>query len=276
VVEVNVLVDVGRALDRFLEAAQAAGRRRTLGAMERALEKRMARAFRAQGKVFLTQLAELKDHFSESGSGFEHGWSLAFSAAELETIAAFVGPLDDAARAALLAGANGLAAELKVPFRFDLENPQAAAYLEKYGARRVTKINAHTRDVLRRLLTQAIEERWTYNQTARAISARYKEFERGQPQAHIKSRAHLVAITEVGEAYEEGHLTAAREMTGAGIELEKSWLTAGDGRVSRGCKDNQAAGWIGLEDMFPSGHLRPLRFPGCRCASLYRRKRASD
>jgi hypothetical protein len=54
--------------------------------------------------------------------------------------------------------------------------------------------------------------------------------------------------------------------------MEKRWLTVGDDRVSDGCKDNQRAGWIALNDAFPSGDDRPLRFPGCRCVVQYRRK----
>jgi hypothetical protein len=94
----------------------------------------------------------------------------------------------------------------------------------------------------------------------------------GMPQQHIDSRAHLVAVTETGNAYAEGQLEVAQELAAAGIEMEKAWITVGDDRVTEGCRENEAAGWIGLDDPFPSGHQRPLRFPGCRCDLLTRRK----
>lgn len=67
-----------------------------------------------------------------------------------------------------------------------------------------------------------------------------------------------------------------KHLQNAGLEMEKSWLTVGDSRVSEGCAANAAAGWIGLEEEFPSDgtydRQRPPRFPGCRCDILYRRK----
>jgi hypothetical protein len=97
----------------------------------------------------------------------------------------------------------------------------------------------------------------------------------GKPQQHIDSRAHLIAVTELGNAFEDGSLGAARRMAAMGLEMEKKWLTVGDQRVSEGCRTNQAAGWIPIDRPFPSGHDRPLRFPGCRCTAQYQRKRSS-
>jgi len=62
----------------------------------------------------------------------------------------------------------------------------------------------------------------------------------------------------------------SQSLQSAGLPMEKSWLTSRDGRVSDGCMQNEDAGWIPLDDAFPSGDMRPLRFPGCRCALLTR------
>lgn len=107
---------------------------------------------------------------------------------------------------------------------------------------------------------------------AREISSRFEEFAVGKPQQHIDSRAHLVAVTETAEAYEEGNRIAAKQIQQQGITMEKFWLTVKDNRVSDGCDENMDAGWIGIDEAFPSGHQRPPRFPGCRCDTLYRRK----
>jgi len=117
-----------------------------------------------------------------------------------------------------------------------------------------------------------MEQGWSYNKTARILSDRYEQFAIGKPQLHIESRAHLIAITESGNAYEEGRLQTAKWMQAQGLDMEHFWLNVGDDRVSDGCLANTAAGWIPLDQPFPSGHMRPLRFPGCRCRSLNRRK----
>lgn len=108
---------------------------------------------------------------------------------------------------------------------------------------------------------------------AQAISDRFVEFAVGRPQEHVESRAHLVAVTEVGDAYEHGNEIVVNDLAAAGLRMEKKWDTIGDGRVSDGCRENEQAGWIPIDEEFPSGDMRPLRFPGCRCTALYRRAR---
>jgi uncharacterized protein with gpF-like domain len=155
---------------------------------------------------------------------------------------------------------------------FDLKNPRAVNYLRDYGAKLVTKINETTRETLQTLIAQGAEEGWSYKRTASEIISRFEEFAIGKPQEHIDSRAHLIAITETGNAYEEGNRITAKDLQDAGIEQEKFWSTVGDDRVSDGCRENEDANWIGIDEEFPSGHQRPMRFPGCRCIALYRRK----
>jgi uncharacterized protein with gpF-like domain len=136
----------------------------------------------------------------------------------------------------------------------------------------VTKINDTTRDYLQTIITQATDEGWSYQRTAEAITDRYKEFAIGKPQEHIDSRAHLIAVTETGNAYAEGNLIVAKDLQDAGITMEKAWSTVGDNKVTAECQANEDQGWIPLQDEFLSGHQRPLRFPGCRCDLLTRVK----
>lgn len=255
------------ALDRFLEAAARVQRQRALAPIERRCEKRMSRAFRAQGKAFVGKLASQKDRFQEARIDWE---SLLNQACE-ETFGQFEQPIEVTAQRALLEGASGLLSDVKAGIAFDLKNPRAVTYLRGYAAQRVTGINQATRNDIARIVTTAVDEGWSYNRTAKAIGDQYAEFAVGRPQQHIDSRAHLVAVTEAAEGYEAGNLVAVQAMQDAGLAMEKSWLTVGDARVSAGCQANQAAGWMPAETPFPSGHQRPPRFPGCRCAGLYRR-----
>jgi hypothetical protein len=125
---------------------------------------------------------------------------------------------------------------------------------------------------LNTILTQAADEGWSYQRTAEAIIDRYKEFAIGKPQEHIDSRAHLIAVTEVGNAYVEGNMIVARDLQDAGVEMEKAWSTVGDSKVTEECKANEAQGFIPIDQPFLSGDMRPLRFPGCRCDLLTRVK----
>lgn len=268
------------ALDRFLEVSAAIRhnrrKRRALRPIEATLATQIARAFRRQGREFVKRFAALKDRFPAEAKLAEaireHEWGPLLSEAELATLQAFVKPIDRAARRALLTGALQAIAEVGAGISFDLTNPRAVAWLRDRGAERVTKINDTTRDELKRIVTQAAEEGWSYNRTARAIIERFAEFAVGRPQQHIDSRAHLVALTEVAEAYCHGNHLAAQEMQAAGLVMEHYWSNVGDSRVSDGCKENTAADWIPLDQAFPSGHLHPPRFPGCRCDALHRRR----
>jgi hypothetical protein len=267
-------------LDRFLEAAGRSSRqrpkRRALAPIERKLERAMQRAFRAQGRAFAKRFAALKGLFPIEEAIGEWDWSPLFDDAELETLQLFVEPIEIAVAAALQAGAKANIASLGVALSFDLKNPRAVAYLDQYGAKRVSQVNQHTRDELRKIVTKAVAEGWSYDRTAKAIVAKYGQFAVGKPQAHVDSRAHLIAITEVGEAYEHGNMIVAEDLVATGLEMEKRWVSMGDDRVSDGCRENEREGWIPLGQAHKSGHQRPLRFPGCRCSEHVRRKGAEE
>jgi Phage Mu protein F like protein. len=259
------------ALDRFLEAVHDIERQRALGALVKTLEAALAKAFHEQGKLFLGRLGKAvkPDDPAELAS---LAWEAAWLEVAEKTAPAMAKAVDAAARKALLAGAARQIAELGLALSFDLKNPRAVAFLQDYGATRITKVNDTTKEIIRGILVQGVEEGQSYNKIAQAISERFHEFAVGKPQEHIDSRAHLVAVTETANAYEEGNMIVAREIRDAGIELEKHWLTVGDERVSDGCQENEEAGWIPLDEPFPSGDDRPPRFPGCRCDLQIRRK----
>lgn len=144
--------------------------------------------------------------------------------------------------------------------------------MRRRAAERIAGIDATTLDLLQRLIEQAIGEEWAYTKLAAAIRRLFKDFGRAVPQRHLRDRAELIAVTEIGQAYIDGQLDNAERLAQRGAAIEKSWLTVGDDRVSDGCRTNQGAGWLPLAQTFPSGHAGPLRFPGCRCALQTRRR----
>lgn len=171
---------------------------------------------------------------------------------------------------AWLAGAGDLKGDISPSFDMPIDRPRDI--LADRAGDRITRIDDVTRQAVRDILVSGMEQRKTYQQVARELRQKFREFRTPARQRHIRDRAELIAITEVGQAYVDGQLAVAARLQSRGIAMEKSWLTVGDGRVSDGCRDNAAAGWIELSSAFPSGHPAPLRFPGCRCALQMRQR----
>lgn len=286
------LAQLSAAITRVLEAAAHRRKQRTTATIERQLVRALRRAWRAQQGDVLAALATVRSRFPEDDAAAEAGrftpsGSRVLSEADPEDIwdELIDGALDKSKTpmtdalgrsvdAALSAGADSLTSQFSLVGSFTLDNPAAVGYADDYAAEMVTKINQTTRDGLRRIVTEAVGDGWSYDRLADTIKAQFSGFDSPKPQQHIRDRATLVAVTEVGNAYEAGTRGMAQQLADAGLAMEKSWLTVGDDRVSDDCQSNTDAGWIAIDDTFPSGDDRPLAHPGCRCTLLYRRKPA--
>lgn len=95
----------------------------------------------------------------------------------------------------------------------------------------------------------------------------------------LNFRAQLIARTEISTAVNGAQLADIQSRIEKGElpnNMEKLWSTLKDDKVSELCAINEDEGWISLEEVFPSGHDAPPRFPGCRCGLQYRpRKEAA-
>lgn len=146
-----------------------------------------------------------------------------------------------------------------------LPNLRARAYAKKHAAEAVTQINDVTRKEIARIVSDGVKSGSSYNDIAKAIKSKFEEFAVPSPQKHIHNRAVLVAVTELANAYCEGNAQVGDYLQSNGVKMMKAWQTLEDDRVSDGCKENEQAGWIPIDKEFPSGHMHPPRFPGCRC-----------
>ena len=282
------------ALDRFLERAQMTRRERVLRPTVATMEKALSRAFRTQGRRLIEESRVLEgargkgrirpysviDEWMAERDGLMlreawtvDDWLRLFDLVSGETVDLFFTPIQAGISEALLAGASEVIGMVGVDYAFGLANPRAVAYLEAHGYGLISQIDSVTRGNIATIVTNGTAEGWSYNRVAREITSLHSEMAIGKPQRHIDSRAHLIAVTEAGNGYEEGNLAVVRDLEDAGLRMEKKWLTVGDDRVSDGCQANQAEGWIPVAQAFQSGHARPLRFPGCRCTTEYRRAR---
>nr|DAD63452.1 MAG TPA: minor capsid protein [Caudoviricetes sp.] len=149
-----------------------------------------------------------------------------------------------------------------------LPNLRARSYAKKHAAEAVTQINDTTRKEIARIVSDGVKSGASYNDIAKAIKSKFEEFAVPSPQKHIPNRAVLVAVTELANAYCEGNAQVGDYLQSNGVKMMKAWQTLEDDRVSDGCKENEQAGWIPIDKEFPSGHMHPPRFPGCRCDFL--------
>jgi SPP1 gp7 family putative phage head morphogenesis protein len=255
------------ALDALLEATRETERQRILGPLERELERDLMRAFREQERRFLRLFATLKDRWphQELTEAIEpRDYEPLLTLAELRTLRLFEQPLNAIARRALQHGARAAIADVGLGLSFDLAHPEAVAYLQR-APLRIAGINETTREEVRRIIINATEQGWSYDRTARALQEKFASFRTPVPQQHIRSRAHMIAVTETGDAYAQGSLIVGHDLKRAGLRMEKMWLDTEDQRECPICRSNAAEGWIPLDQAFSSGHDAPTAHPACRC-----------
>ena len=264
-----MVIDRGRvaaALERFLELAAPDRRSRSTAASRRVLQARMGRLLRQQSAAFRGGMAGMKGKFQDEGlrgTIWPGDWVPYFDSAVELTRAGMEAGLYDTILSALITGGGHLVDDVGIPLTigFNVEHPRAVEWATRHAAGQVTRINLATMEGINRVIVEAVREGHSYTRTAERLAALF-EFSPG--------RAERIAVYEIGTAYEQGKRMAAQEMAGQGLQMERKAQTAGDGRVRPSHRDNQAAGWIGLDEPFPSGDDTLPSDPGCRCAILYR------
>lgn len=83
-----------------------------------------------------------------------------------------------------------------------------------------------------------------------------------------KNRAARIARTELSNGYNFGHLDSLKQASNEGWlpgVPEKDWI-AGGANPCEDCLANEAAGFIALDAVFPSGDQHPTAHPQCECS----------
>jgi hypothetical protein len=117
-------------------------------------------------------------------------------------------------------------------------------------------ITESTRENLKGLVTQAIEEGWS----PQVLKAAIKESE-----LFSSDRAETIARTEVAFADSAGNMAAYRE---SGVVKGKSWIVGSEHDNDDECDENADAGIIGIDESFPSGDDTSPAHPSCVCDVL--------
>lgn len=261
----------------FAEAEHADRKTRLTAASQARLEATLRSVWRTQRRGVLAALNRIRTHFPE----FQEGHHLVeavdpgdlddpFDQVASDTSAPLVRRLDLELPRALSAGGGSAHLDLAVEGAFDVRHPDAVNWLADRSADRVAGINNTTKSRLRTILSNAADEGWSWQRTARQIEQTFQGFSTPSTLGHLRTRAELVAVTELAEAYEFGQGVVRADLIAKGLVVEKAWLTVGDDRVEAHCRSNAGEGWIDATGSFPSGASAPPDHPGCRCSSMSR------
>lgn len=233
----------------------------------------IARILAGQIGLLLAAMEDNKDKLTEAAMtpGFESRVSVLMDSVEWETQSLLASVIGDARAEATTMG-RAHASSYGVGVFMGKPNPRASAAAQASAAELVTRVNRTTRKGLRDLTAHAIAQGWSYEELSGAIKDKWaggpeEEYRFGapRPQQHIRDRAMLVAVTEMGNAYSEGNAELGDLMYAEGLPIMKRWIAKGDERMCPICGTNADASWIGWTEEFPSGHTRPLAHPACRC-----------
>ena len=232
------------------------------------MQKKMAATFRAQGRAVLSGFVRFKRHFAEAA--LDSSLDSMIEGALKVTVPAMVKDFTATGLAGYEWGYADLANNLGMQDAFSLAHPDAVKWADKRAALRVAGVNDTTKGQIRNLIVHGLENGESYGSVQRSIKAQFTQFAVGSPLEHIQSRAELVAVTEMGEAYEAGAATLSDDLEAHGIEQEKSRVGPNDGHTSDACIADLAVGWIAKSEPFPSGIMSGLEHPGCRHGTIYR------
>lgn len=246
------------ALDRLLEAAQAKDAARVTSPLVRALKAKLGRAFDALGAEFLRLLED------ESG-WWSLGWQGHYDQAARTTRPLFTAPLTAALRSALSAGAeNVLRAVGLRDIELGAEDRRALDFLRERVASAVDGVLETTRGYVGTVVDAVRSAGGAALDAVRGIRDRFRGFLR-RPEPGAASRVEAIASVEVATAFGQGQQIAGSDVKAGGLPLLKSWRTMQDERVEPECIENEAAGWVPVDDSFPAGSMYPPQHPRCRC-----------
>jgi len=230
--------------------------------------------FRWQGKEIVKRLERFKQYFAEASIGSTLDREI--QAALDVTAAEGIDFISDGMLDGYVWGYADLNANVGLEDAFSLQHPDAVQWARDNAAVDVSKVNDTTKKHIRNLIEHGLDEGESYSSVARSIKSQFEEFAVGAPQQHISSRAEMVAVTEMGNAYEAGARRLVDEIEAAGITMEKRRGGPNDGVTSDECRADLQAGWIPADEAFPSGIMDGLHHPGCRHHTQYRVSRNEE
>lgn len=141
-------------------------------------------------------------------------------------------------------------------FEDQLVNTEAADYATTRAAELVTQVSKSTRNRLRLVIRDAINNGQTQVTLAKAIVDDF---------AFSRERASTIARTELAFAASDAHRNVATRAGAVG----KRWLLSNDENICDICEANRDQGVIRIDEDFDSGDNVPPAHPNCQCDVEY-------
>lgn len=151
---------------------------------------------------------------------------------------------------------------------FDIQNPAVLEYMRNFREIQLSNfawsISYTTKNAVIGELRKWVSERLSYTEIAKNISAL-------EPSIFSRSRSKLIAVREVGNAYEHGNYIPMYEAQQNWLTVKKYRRTSHDDRVTERCRENEAEGWVWLNHVWGSWDSETPRNsnPRCRCYSKF-------
>lgn len=150
----------------------------------------------------------------------------------------------------------------RIDVSFGIKDEEALNFARLHAAEKVTRIDEYTRKRINNLVTKWIEEwRW-YNKIKAELKKDY---------SFSDYRSRLIAAQEVWMAYLDWK---QKQFEKYRSRFNENWFkkrnTQKDDKVTKWCYENWSVWWIPFDELFPSWHEKPTRFPWCRCNVSYR------
>lgn len=151
---------------------------------------------------------------------------------------------------------------------FDLPTEPASNYIRELTDLHLSTRDGSTlkttRDELRRIIADGLDNNGSYGSIAREIEA-------SDPFVFSKTRAKLIAVNEIGRAYGWADAEPSRVLAKDYI-LEKKWETSKDEKVRPTHAQNEGEGWIPFDKNWTGtgDEYAPSHDINCRCTGTDR------
>ena len=259
---------------------------RTVRRAEKRLEKRVKRVFVNQLDFVFRQVRKMKDILfvsefvkilkEESEVSPEQKLRIDFISDNIPSQSKLVDEIVDADQIMLTKGANHEIRALKLAsfgISFSLKNVLAEKFLENKKTLELSdyrgNIHGTTKKRIKNILLNGVRAGKSWEQMGEEIQ------KQGDEGVFSKSRAELIAIREIGDAYEFGRQVPVSDFYDEfpDREIKKRTITAGDRRVTRPHRINASDGWIFFKQPFSGTGDDRAPFtdnPRCRCSTVYK------
>lgn len=157
---------------------------------------------------------------------------------------------------------------LELWMSFDIQNPAVLEYMRNFREIQLSNyawsIPYTTKNAVIGELRRWVSERLSYTEIANNITAL-------EPSVFSRSRSKVIAVREVGNAYEHGNYVPMYEAKERGLTIKKYWTTSHDDKVTERCRENEAEWWVWLNHVWGSWDEQTPRDsnPRCRCYTKF-------